>query len=251
YQAWRDVWFKHGTVVGDDRNAAVPLPERKRLALAYADLELAGIELEDVRIGDPGIGLEPCARPLDIEEDERAAAGDSGDGEHLLAADMDIASELHRGDAESSRVANLIARILEGGDDRGQVVAHDYAVRDAGEDEKRGRGQAHAARQLDSQDREPQAAPLPSEVGTRRPPRLGSDRRDGPLRPRRRRRRRARLRDPSQRLSEASSTIHRTSSSNVMPACAASSGTSDVSVMPGCLLASRQTSPPVPSIRSS
>ena len=35
------------------------------------------------------------------------------------------------------------------------------------------------------------------------------------------------------RFSEASSTIHRTSSSNVMPAWIASSGTSEVSVMPG------------------
>src|SRR5262249_57132778 len=54
-----------------------------------------------------------------------------------------------------------------------------------------------------------------------------------------------------QRLSEASSIIHCTSSSNVMPACAASSGTSDVSVMPGCVLTSRQTSPPIPSTRTS
>ena len=51
---------------------------------------------------------------------------------------------------------------------------------------------------------------------------------------------------PHQRLIEASSTIHRTSSSKVTPAYAASSGTSDVSVMPGCVLTSRQTSSPVP-----
>ena len=47
------------------------------------------------------------------------------------------------------------------------------------------------------------------------------------------RRARAQPGDPGQRLSEASSTIHRTSSSNVMPACIASSGTSEVSVIPG------------------
>src|SRR5262245_17811883 len=54
-----------------------------------------------------------------------------------------------------------------------------------------------------------------------------------------------------QRSSEASSTIHLTSSSNVMPASAASSGTSDVLVMPGWVLTSRQTKPCVPSMRSS
>ena len=51
---------------------------------------------------------------------------------------------------------------------------------------------------------------------------------------------------PHQRLVEASSTIHLTSSSKVIPTYAASSGTSDVSVMPGWVLISRQTSSPVP-----
>src|SRR5207245_6704086 len=54
---------------------------------------------------------------------------------------------------------------------------------------------------------------------------------------------RPRRRALTQRSSEASSTIHLTSSSNVMPEWAASSGTSDVSVMPGWVLTSRQTKP--------
>src|SRR5262249_60193632 len=45
-------------------------------------------------------------------------------------------------------------------------------------------------------------------------------------------------------LQLASSTIQPTSSVNVIPACAASSGTSEVAVMPGCVLTSRHTSSP-------
>ena len=55
----------------------------------------------------------------------------------------------------------------------------------------------------------------------------------------------------SQRSSEAASTIHCTSSSNVVPANTAGPGTGDVSVMPGWVLTSRQKRPPVPSMRSS
>src|SRR3569623_1382701 len=55
----------------------------------------------------------------------------------------------------------------------------------------------------------------------------------------------------SHRSREASSTIHRTNSSNATPAYPASSGTRDVSVIPGRVFTSRQTSPPVPSMRSS
>ena len=47
-------------------------------------------------------------------------------------------------------------------------------------------------------------------------------------------------------LQLASSTIQLTSSANVSPACAASSGTSEVAVMPGCVFTSRQTNSPVP-----
>src|SRR5262249_10773561 len=54
-----------------------------------------------------------------------------------------------------------------------------------------------------------------------------------------------------QRLHDASSTIHLTSSPNERPLWAASSGTSDVPVIPGWVLTSRQISSPVPSGRSS
>ena len=136
-------------------------------------------------------------------------------------------------------------------DDRRQVLAFDDAVADAAEDE-RGRGDnAGAARQPDADEPDPAALQEPPETGcwhrfndvlrTRRRTQHGAAGRRAGTQPR----------DPDQRLSDASSTIHRTSSSNEMPACAASSGTSDVSVMPGCVLTSRQTSPSVPSRRSS
>ena len=67
------IGLEHGAVVGDDGDAAVLLPEREGLALGDGDLQLAGIELEHGRVGDPGIGLEPLARRLDIEEQQRGA----------------------------------------------------------------------------------------------------------------------------------------------------------------------------------
>src|SRR5260370_28803207 len=55
----------------------------------------------------------------------------------------------------------------------------------------------------------------------------------------------------SPRSSEASCTIHCTSSSKLGPQTLASSGTSDVSVMPGFRVWARRQMPPVPSMRKS
>jgi hypothetical protein len=54
---------------------------------------------------------------------------------------------------------------------------------------------------------------------------------------------RVRWHRPFHPFSDASSIIHRLSSSNVMPACAAISGTSDVPAMPDCVLTARQLNP--------
>ena len=72
-QARRDIGLEHGAVVGDDRDLPVLLPEREGLALLDADLQLARIELEHGGVGDPGIGLEPFARLLDVEKQQRRA----------------------------------------------------------------------------------------------------------------------------------------------------------------------------------
>ena len=118
-QAGIDVGLEHGPVAGDHRDAAVLLPQREGLALLDADLQPIGIELEDRGIRDPGIGLEPVARRVDIEKQQRGGAGHARGAENFLAADVPLAGQRDRGDAEAGRIGGGIARILEGIDDRG------------------------------------------------------------------------------------------------------------------------------------
>src|SRR5262249_59802005 len=115
------------------------------------------------------------------------------------------------------------------------MIALDDAVGEARDNDDGGCGNAYAARPLAVEERRP-ALDDACEGGPR------SCRLAVAGRSRTRSCMIAKAQAPSrgsfQRLSEASSIIHCTSSSNVMPACAASSGTSDVSVMPGCVLTS-------------
>ena len=52
-----------------------------------------------------GLALEPLARLLDVEEDERRRAGDAGAGENLFPRDVVIAGERDRHDAETGALA--------------------------------------------------------------------------------------------------------------------------------------------------
>src|SRR5262249_41724872 len=244
----RDIRFEHGAVVGDDRHAAVLLPQREGLAFLDADLQLAGIELEHRGVRDPRIGLEALARLIDVEKEQRSGAADAGGGEPLLAADVMIAGERDRDDAEAGCTGDAVARTFDAGDYARNVIAPDGTIGEARDSDDGGGGDAYAARPLAVEERRP-ALDDACEAGPRapRPALAGGGRPRGCLISEAQ----APSRGSFQRLSETSSIIHCTSSSNVMPACAASSGTSDVSVMPGCVLTSRQTSPPVPSMRSS
>jgi hypothetical protein len=92
-EALGHIAFDHGAVVGDHRDLAVLLPERERIALGHRDVQPAGIELQHGRLGDPGLGLEPGAGLGGIEKQQRAAAGDAGDGQNFLARELVLAGE--------------------------------------------------------------------------------------------------------------------------------------------------------------
>src|SRR5262245_56257788 len=242
----RDIGLEYGAIIGDDRYASILLPQRKRLALLEADLQLTGIGLEYRGVCDPRIGLEVLANLLNVEKRQRCGAGDFGAGEHFLPANMMIAAERNGYDTKAGRVSDAIASVPSAFKDAGNVIPSEGPVGNARDNDEAARGNSRPARPFDLQKRGPA-------VQIARDPRprahLFSIR--GAQLARTSGEARAHSRDPCQRLSEASAIIHCTNSSNVMPACAASSGTSDVSVMPGCVLISRHTSPPVPSIRSS
>ena len=78
-KALRHVRLEHGAVGGDQRDAAVLLPEREGLALLDVDVQAAGIKLEHGRVGDPRIGHQPRARLRGVEKQQRGAAGDAGE----------------------------------------------------------------------------------------------------------------------------------------------------------------------------
>src|SRR5262249_14771595 len=244
----RNIRFEHGAVVGDDRHVPVLLPQREGLAFLDADLQLAGIELEHRGVRDPRIGLEALARLIDVEKEQRSGAIDAGRGEYLLAADVMIAGECDRDDAEAGCTGDAVARTFDAADYARNVIALDDAVGEARDNDDGGGGNAYAAGPLAVEERRP-APDDACEAGPRS--RCLGVAGGGRMRSCMVRAAQAPYRRVFHGVSEASSIIHCTSSANVMPACAASSGTSDVSVMPGCVLTSRQTSPPVPSTRSS
>src|SRR5262249_58011013 len=122
---------EQGGGVGDHRYVPVLLPQRKRLAFLDADLQLAGIELEHRGVRDPRIGLETLARLIDVEKEQRRGAGDAGGGEHLLAADVMIAGERDRDDAEAGCTGNPLARTFDAGDYAPNMIAPDGTIGDA------------------------------------------------------------------------------------------------------------------------
>ena len=259
-----DERLEHRAVGGDHAHGAVLLPQRKGLPLGDADLQPIRIKLEHRRVGDPGIGHQPRPRRVGIEEQQRGVPGHAGDGQHLFAADFLRPGERNGGNAKAGGVGGLVAGVLEPIDDIGDMAAGDGTVAERRDQQKNRTGNAKSAWR---QPGDPHAAavdprPIRREPGDAIEPvaqRRKIEPSAQPIFPRartaRRRigRRAKRFRPcsplqprPHQRLVEASSTIHFTSSSKVIPAYAASSGTSEVSVMPGCVLISRQTSFPVP-----
>ena len=77
-----------------------------------------GKQLAHGGVGDPRIGLEPLARRVDVEEQERRPAGHPGGGQHLLPGQLVMAGDRQIRDAEADRIGGLVARILEERDDR-------------------------------------------------------------------------------------------------------------------------------------
>ncbi len=96
-----DKRLKHGAVGGDDFDASVLLPQRKRLTLGDRDLQAVRIKLEHGRVGDPGIRHQACARRIGIEEQQRSAAGHAGRGQYFFAADFFLARQRNRRRCES------------------------------------------------------------------------------------------------------------------------------------------------------
>ena len=161
------VGFQHGAVVGDHRYAAVLLPQRERLALLDADLQFAGIELQHGGVGDPRIGLQPLARTGHARgTDSEVRPVIVGGGEHLFPADILVAGDRDRHDAEADRIGGLVADILQAVDDRRDVVALDDAVAQAGEHDHDRGGDAGAARHAQARQPETVALHEPLEDGS-------------------------------------------------------------------------------------
>src|SRR4029079_19022102 len=143
-----------------------------------------------------------------------------------------LAGERDRGDAKTCQIGDGIAEIAKFGHNHGNMTAAHRAVGNAGQHKGDGGRDAGTARNRQSLGRSQTTAQkthgtAATKVQAQRNTHAGAPRH------RRRAGHRAHGCAIGHRLSEASSTIHRTSSSNVMPAWIASSGTSWVSVMPG------------------
>ena len=122
--------LEHGAVVGDDRDLAVLLPERERLALRDRDLQPAGIELEHGRFGDPGIGLEPRRAPASTSRNRSEVLPVTPAVARISSRlTLALAGERDRRDAEAGRVGGGVARVLRAPSiDGRQVAALDDAV---------------------------------------------------------------------------------------------------------------------------
>ena len=215
------IGLEHRAVIGDHREPAVLLPQRERRALDDVDLELAGIELQHRGVGDPGIGLQLVAHGGGIEEQQRGAAIDAADREHLVLAQLLAAVDGDRGDAESGGIGQRIAGVAQRRGEFVEMAALDDAEAGAAEQQQHGRGDAGAARQITLEparsagaacSRSRRACLAAGARAKAQPLAQQHDRANGgrfqvSLGPRR-----------SQRSSEASCTIHCTSSSNVVPA---------------------------------
>src|SRR5262245_4415402 len=190
-----------GTV--DDRVVAAALPAGERLTLAHYDVELIGIDAVDAGALDPVDVLHHAAGPPGIEADQRAAELDADGGQDLLGP---VALETGDPDLlgrEADDMGKAGRELAQRSLIRFEMAAGQQPIDDGEADEDQG----GAARQ----------DVWPQRLGTAP---CGA----------------AML---VQRLSDASSISHCTSSCMLWPACWASSGTSEVPVIPGCVLTSR------------
>ena len=228
------IGLDHGAIVGDNLDLAVALPEREGVALGHRDMQPARVELEHGGIGNPGIGLEPRPRLAGVKEQQRRPPGDAGRCQNVLAAQPTLTSKGNRGDAEARQIGDGVAEVAEFRHDHRQMPAADGAIGGTRHDERQRRGDAGTTRQPPRL-----AGPTPAqgahELDVADELQVQRNAHSGAHAPglRRRAGRRARGGAIGHRFNEASSTIHRTSSSKVKPAWIASSGTSEVSVMPG------------------
>ena len=72
-------------------------------------------------------------RRIDVEKEQRGAAGHTGSREHLLPAHVARAGERERDDAEAGRIGGTVAQVFERLDDGRDVVAPHHAIGDARE----------------------------------------------------------------------------------------------------------------------
>src|SRR5262245_199160 len=187
----------------DDIVVAAALPDGEGLALPHHDVELVGIDAVDAGAVDPVDVLHHAPGPPGVEADQRPAELDADGGEDLLGA-----MALETGDpdllgGEADGVGEAGRKLAQGALVRFEMAAGQEPV----DDGKADQGHGAAARQ----DVRPQRrTAVPGSVALL-----------------------------AQRLSDASSISHLTSSCMLWPACWASSGTSEVPVIPGCVLTSR------------
>src|SRR4029079_14585064 len=109
------------------RQLAVLLPQRERRALDDVDLQLAGIKLQDGRVRDPRIGRELVAHRGGIEKQQRGAAIDAADREHLVLTELLATVDDNRGDAESGRIGQGVTGVTQGDREFIDVTALDDA----------------------------------------------------------------------------------------------------------------------------
>ena len=186
-----DKRLDHDAVGRDHADAAALLPERKGLPLANCDVQAVGIELQHGRVGDPWIGLQLRARVVGIEKQQRRAAGDAGDGENFFARHLLLAGKRDGRNVKAGGIGKRVTHIPDLRRHGVDMAASDGAIAGAGQKDRERGGDSGATRNINSR------------VATRRRmTRLVA----APV---------LRL---HQRLSEASSIIHRTNSSNVIPA---------------------------------
>ncbi len=160
----------------------------------------AGIKLEHRGLRDPRIGQQPEARLRGIEKQQRGAAGHSGKAQDVLAADFMLAGERDLGNAEAGAVGSSIADVLHLRGDRRRMAAFDHAVIGAGEQQHGGGAGAGAARHFQGEQRAAPAAREAQNARVRRRPGMHAQPPGG---------RCTSFQFQLQRLSEASSIIHR------------------------------------------
>ena len=208
---------------------AVLLPQRERRALDDIDLQPPGIKFQHRGLADPRIGLELVANRIGIQKQQRRAAIDPADREHLVLAQLLAAVDADGGDTKSGGIGQRVAGIAQRLGQFLDMTAFDDAETCAAEQDQHGGGDAGAVRQI-ALDQRDQPVRIGLALGTQFG-RLalgggGFGLRQTLLQPLAQQHVRANGGgfqislgpQRSHRSSEASCTIHCTSSSNVVPA---------------------------------